>query len=201
MNLNTLNRLNITKFDILKPEIMKQIFFLIILSFYTFSGFSQAQESKEDTYQTIYEIVISKDGEIKHIVKQGAEISGEIDGESAFGIWIFSGYPDKVKVISRKGEELGVMELNKQNPLRIVTPQPKSGMRFGVGVGPVGVATGGGSGLQSFNMEKYTAEIRERLETKEEKIKREYYEKKEQERLAKEAAKKAKKEAKKNKKK
>lgn len=180
---------------------MKQIFFLITLTIIALNGFSQAQESKEDTYQKIYEIVITKDGEVKHVIKQGAEINGEIDGENAFGIWVFSEYPDKVKVISRKGEELGVMELNNQNPLRIVTPQPKSGMRFGVGLGPVGVSTGGGSGLQSFNMEKYNAEIRERFETKEEKIKREYYEKKEQERLAKEAAKKAKKEARKNRKK
>lgn len=180
---------------------MKQLFVLLTLTFFALNIFSQARESEEDAYQTIYEIVILRDGEVKHVVKQGAEIGGEIDGESAFGVWFFSEYPDKVKVISRKGEELGVMELNKQNPLRIVTPQPKSGMRFGVGVGPVGVTTGGGSGLQSFNMEKYKAEIRERLETKEEKIKREYYEKKEQERLAKEAAKRAKKEAKKNKKK
>jgi hypothetical protein len=131
---------------------MTRLILFITLTSIAFRGFSQAQENKEDTYQKIYEIIIIKDGEVKHVVKQGAQISGEIDGESVSGVWFFSEYPDKVKVISRKGEDLGVMELNKQSPLRIVTPQPKSGMRVGIGVGPVGVSTGGGSGLQSFNL-------------------------------------------------
>ena len=73
-------------------------------------------------------------------------------------------------------------------------------MSVGIGVGPVSVSSMG-AGYQSFNMEKYTAEINERQETKEEKLRREYYEKKEQERMAKEAAKQAKKDAKKKKKK
>ena len=178
---------------------MKKINLLLALVLIAFSGFSQAKEEGESDYQKVYEIIIIKDGEVKHVVKQGAQLSAEIDGKTVNGSWYFQSYPDKVMVVTRKGEEAGVIELNKQNPLRIVTPQPKGGMSVGIGVGPVSVSSMG-PGYQSFNMEKYKAEISEREETKEEKIRREYYEKKEQERLAKEAAKKAKKDAKKNKK-
>ena len=180
---------------------MKKLIPFILLILTTLNSFSQAREAADSNYLKVYEIIILKEGEVKHVIKQGAEISAKINGEIVYGRWYFSSYPDKVVVITKKGEKAGVIELNKQNPLRIVTPQPKGGMSVGIGVGPIGVSTGGGSGMQSFNMGKYKAEITERQETKEEKIKREYYEKKEQERMAKEAAKKAKKEAKKNKKK
>ncbi|MDF1672941.1 MAG: hypothetical protein P1U41_05525 [Vicingaceae bacterium] len=179
---------------------MKKINILLTLFLISFLGFSQAKEDGDSDFQKIYEIVILKDGEVKHVVKQGAQISVEIDGKTVNGRWYFESYPDRVKVITKKGVEAGVVELNKQSPLRIVTPQPKGGMSVGIGVGPVSVSNMG-PGYQSFNMEKYTAEISERDETKEEKLRREYYEKKEQERLAKEAAKQAKKDAKKNKKK
>ena len=179
---------------------MKKIILLIALMIIALFGFSQAQEESDNDYLKIYEIIIMKDGDVKHVVKQGALISGEIDGKTVNGRWFFESYPDKVVVITKKGEKAGVIELNKQNPLRIVTPQPKSGMSVGIGVGPVSVSNMG-PGYQSFNMEKYKVEISERQETKEEKLRREYYEKKEQERLAKEAAKQAKKDAKKNKKK
>jgi hypothetical protein len=178
---------------------MKKLTLFILTLFITTSCFSQAQESDTDTYKKVYEIIIIKDGEVKHVVKEGALISADIDGKTANGQWFFSDYPDKVVVINRKGENVGVVELNKQDPLRIVTPQPKSGMRVGIGVGPVSVSNVG-PGYQSFNMEKYKVELSERLETKEEKLRREYAEKKEQERLAKEAAKQAKKDAKKKKK-
>lgn len=178
---------------------MKKIILLILPMFIAFGASAQAQESKEDTYQKVYEIIIIKDGEVKHVIKQGAAISADLDGETINGRWFFSDYPDKVVVVNKKGENVGVIELNKQNPLRIVPPQPKGGFVGGIGVGPVSVSNVS-PGYQSFNMEKYKAEITERLETKEEKIRREYYEKKEQERMAKEAAKKARKEAKKKKK-
>ena len=179
---------------------MKNVFLLLTLILISFLGFSQAKEDNENDYKKIYEIVILKDGEVKHVIKQGVLISANIDGKTVSGRWYFSDYPDKVVVVTKKGGEAGIIELNKQNPLRIVTPQPKSGMSVGIGVGPVSVSNMG-PGYQSFNMEKYKAEISERVETKEEKIRREYYEKKEQERMAKEAAKAAKKAAKKKKKK
>lgn len=179
---------------------MKKINLLLILILITFLGFSQAKEEGDSDFQKIYEIVILKDGEVKHVVKQGAQISVEIDGKTVNGRWYYNSYPDKVKVITKKGEDAGIVELNKQNPLRIVVPQTRGGFVGGVGVGPISVSNVS-PGYQSFNMEKYKAEIIERLETKEEKLRREYYEKKEQERLAKEAVKQAKKDAKKKKKK
>lgn len=177
---------------------MKNVALLILTLFITNSCFSQAQETKEDVYQKVYEIIILKDGEVKYVVKEGGAISADLEDGTVNGEWYFSDYPDKVVVVNRKGENVGVVELNKQDPLRIETPQPKSGMSVGIGVGPVSVSNIG-AGFQSFNMEKYKAEISERLETKEEKLRREYYEKKEQERIAKEAAKAARKAAKKKK--
>ncbi|MCB0400680.1 MAG: hypothetical protein KDD41_01215 [Flavobacteriales bacterium] len=177
---------------------MKKMFLFLILCATTFSVFSQAREEDDSGYRKVYAIILSKNGEVKHIIKQGEDISADIDGKNVNGRWFFKAYPDIVEIVDRKNEVVGEIALNQQDPLQISVPQPKSGMSVGIGVGPVSVSNMGG-GMQSFNMEKWKAEISERMETKEEKLKREYYEQKEQERQAKEAAKAAKKAAKKSK--
>ena len=52
-------------------------------------------------------------------------------------------------------------------------------MSFGVGIGPVGIATGGGSRPRyiSYNMDKNKAVFDKEKETREDKIRREYAEK------------------------
>ena len=91
---------------------MKKINLLLALVLIAFSGFSQAKEEGESDYQKVYEIIIIKDGEVKHVVKQGAQLSAEIDGKTVNGSWYFQSYPDKVMVVTRKGEEAGVIELS-----------------------------------------------------------------------------------------
>lgn len=177
---------------------MKKLLFVILTVFIASSVFSQANENADDHYQKVYSVIITKEGEVKHIVKQGAEINVDINGEGVNGRWIFKAYPDKVTVIDKKGQIAGDIELNKQESVRMVVPQSQSGASIGVGIGPVSVSSLGPK-YQTFNMDKYKMEIDERMETKEEKIRREYSEKKEQERLEKEAAKEAKKAAKRNK--
>ncbi len=169
---------------------------LLLLSVLIYStAFSQARETIEEDYKTIYVIVITKNGELKHVVRERAQISTKIDGRTVNGRWLFKAFPDVVAIVGKKGEVFTEIALNKQAPLKIVTPQPKSGPSVGIGVGPVSVSSIG-PGFQSFNMSKYEAKIVERLETKEEMLKRKYYEKKEQERKDKEAVKKARKLAK-----
>lgn len=177
---------------------MKKIKLLFLFFLINTIAFSQAREEEDTGYKKIYTIILLKDGEVKHSIKQGGDISARIDGKTVNGRWFFKAYPDVVEIINKKAEVVGQIELNKQSPLRIVTPQPKGGIGVGVGMGPVSVSSMG-PGYQTFNMKKYKAEISERMETKEEKMKREYYEKKEQERLAKQAAKQAKKAVKKKK--
>ena len=175
---------------------MKKILFVIFTVFMSSSVFSQANEDADDHYQKVYSVIITKEGEVKHIVKQGAEINVEINGENVNGRWVFKNFPDEVTIIDKKGEVAGSVELNKQESVKMVVPQSQSGASIGVGIGPVSVSSLGPK-FQTFNMDKYKMEIDERMETKEEKIRREYNEKKEQERLDKEAAKEAKKAAKK----
>jgi len=177
---------------------MKNIFLFTLFSFISLFVFSQANENSNDQYKKYHVIIITKDGEFKSAIKSGAQISVKVDGKSIDGRWFFKNYPDVVVVKNKKGDIVAEVELNKQNLLRIVTPEPKSGVGIGIGIGPISVSSMGPS-YQSFNMEKHKAEIIEQMETKEEKIRREYYEKQEQERLDKEAAKAAKKAAKKNK--
>ncbi len=180
-------------------KVMKKISLFLFLGLITNLLFSQAREEGDEEYKTIYSILFIKEGEVKHTIKQGLEVNVEIDDKRVYGRWFFKSYPDVISVVNRKGEVLGEVALNQQKSIRVETPQQRGGLSVGVGIGPVGVSSGGG-GMQSFNMDKWKAEISERPETKEEKLKREYYEKKEQERLAKQAAKEAKKAAKKKKK-
>lgn len=162
-------------------------------------AFSQAREDGEEGYQKIYSIVITKGGKVKSVIKQGALISSKIDRKIVKGQWIFKAYPDVVTLINNRGEVIGDIALNKEMPLRIVTPQKASGPSIGVGIGPVSISKVG-SEFQYFNMKVYHAEIDERMETDQEKLRREQYQKKELARKAKEAAKKAKKEARKKRK-
>lgn len=175
---------------------MKPFFLLSTLLFLNLFTYSQAREDGDTGFRKIYSIILIKNGEVKHTIQQGEDISADIDGKNVNGRWFFKAYPDIVEIVDRNNEVVGEIELNKQDPLQISVPQPKGGMSVGIGVGPVSVSNLGG-GMQSFNMEKWKAEISERMETKEEKLKREYYEQKEQERQAKEAARAAKKAAKK----
>lgn len=175
---------------------MKNIIFITIALFISNATFSQANENTNDQYKKVYSIIVTKEGEVKHIVKQGAEINVEINGENVNGRWVFKNFPDEVTVIDKKGEIAGTVALNKQEMVKLVVPQSQSGPSIGIGVGPVSVSNLGPK-FQTFKMDRYKMEIDERMETKEEKIRREYYEKQEQERLEKEAAKEAKKAAKK----
>lgn len=177
---------------------MRKLTIVLISLFFCLSAFSQARETNDGDYRTLYTILITKDGKVNHVIREGAEISTKIDGKTVNGRWYFKSFPDVVSIVGKDKEILTQIELNKEEPLRIVTPQPKSGPSIGIGIGPVSVSNFG-PGFQSFNMTKYKAEIVERLETKEEKLTREYYEKKEAERKAREAEKAAKKAAKKNK--
>jgi len=156
--------------------------------------FAQAREDYEDgTEEKIYTIVISKAGKVKHVIKQGAMMSTKFDGKVIRGRWAFSAYPDVVVIMSAKGDILGEVALNKELPLRITPPQQSTGVSVGMGVGPVSISGLGGGGMKNFDMKKYRAEIDERPETKEEKMRRAYYAQKEKERKEKEARKKAKK--------
>lgn len=159
--------------------------------------FSQAREDYEDGGQRkVYTMIISKNGKIKHVIKQGAMMSSKVDGKVVKGKWVFRAYPDIVRIIGKNGEMLGEVALNKELPLRITPPQQQSGMSVGVGFGPVSVSGLGGGGMKNFDMSKYKASIDERPETKEERMRREYYMQQERERKEKAAAKKAKKDAK-----
>jgi hypothetical protein len=175
---------------------MKKSILSVLLLIIGLTSYSQADEADNNGYKKVYTIIVTKDGEVKHVVKQGAEINVDIDGEAVSGRWFFNAYPDQIIVVDKKGKVSGPTALNKQESIRLVVPQKQSGPSIGVGIGPVSVSNFGPK-YQTFNMEKYKMEMDERMESKEEKIRREYYEKKEKEELEKEAAKAAKKAAKK----
>ncbi|MDG1477455.1 MAG: hypothetical protein P8Q14_09945 [Vicingaceae bacterium] len=177
---------------------MKRINLLLCLVVVSVISFAQAREDYgEDQDRKVYTMIISKAGKIKHVIKQGAMMSSKVDGKVVKGKWVFRAYPDVVGIIGKNGELLGEVALNKELPLRITPPQQqRSGMSVGIGVGPVSVSGLGGSGMKNFDMSKYKATIDERPETKEERMRREYYMQQEKERKEKEAAKKAKKDAK-----
>lgn len=176
---------------------MKRISLLLCLVIASIISFAQAREDYEETAERkVYTMIISKEGKIKHVIKQGAMMSSKVDGKVVKGKWVFRAYPDIVGIIGEKGELLGEVALNKELPLRITPPQQQSRMSVGIGVGPVSLSGLGGSGMKNFDMSKYKATIDERPETKEERMRREYYMQQDKERKEKEAAKKAKKDAK-----
>ncbi|NQX99389.1 MAG: hypothetical protein HRT73_16150 [Flavobacteriales bacterium] len=175
---------------------MKKLNLVLLLVIINLTVFSQAREGYgNDDSRKIYSIIISKEGKVKHVIKQGAMMISKVNGKVIKGKWYFKAYPDVVVIVGSKGQILGEIALNKELPLRITPPQNQSGMSVGIGIGPVSVS-GLGGGMKNFDMKKYHAEIDERPETKEEKIRREYYLKQRKEQQKKAAAKKAKKEAK-----
>ncbi|MGB0888294.1 MAG: hypothetical protein ACPGSL_09245 [Vicingaceae bacterium] len=176
---------------------MNRISLLLCLIVLSVFSYGQAREDYEDTTERkVYTMIISKDGKIKHVIKQGAMMASKVNGRVIKGRWVFRAYPDIVGIIGRNGELLGEVALNEELPLRITPPQQQSRMSVGIGVGPVSVSGLSGSGMRNFDMSKYKASIDERPETKQEKMRREYFVQQEKERKEKEAAKRAKKEAK-----
>lgn len=176
---------------------MKKNSLILLLLTTSLIAFSQAREEGDsDNSRKIYSIILSKQGKVKHIIKQGAMMSSKVDGKVIKGKWFFKAYPDIVVIRGNDGSVLGEVALNDELPLRIIPPQQQSRVGIGIGVGPVSVSGLGGGGMKNFDMKKYRAEIDERPETKDEKMKREYYLKERKEQQEKEAAKKAKKDAK-----
>ena len=122
------------------------------------------------------------------------------------GFGIFKSEPDIVTVIGLRGKNLGDLNLNNQKHLKLEKEMPNgngSGISIGVGVGPVGIGTGGndGGGLRfmTFKMEENKATFGLQKESRKEKIKRDYIEKKMAEQEQKQLTKTAKKAKKKNK--
>ncbi len=184
---------------------MKKLFVLLSIIIYSTVAYSQAEELSEDGYKTYYVILIVKDGEVRNSFKEGMGISAKIDDKTVSGRWYFKAEPDVVVVVGKKGEVLGEVKLNEQKTIKLETSEPRGGgggVSFGIGIGPVGVSTGGGGGgpyYISYNMERNQATFDRQKETKEEKLMREYNEKKEIERQNKELMKQAKKAKRKNK--
>ncbi|MBL4888382.1 MAG: hypothetical protein JKZ03_08105 [Flavobacteriaceae bacterium] len=130
---------------------MKKSSILILLITFNLSVFSQAREDIDETgTRKIYSIIISKEGKIKHVIKQGAMMSSKVDRKVIKGKWYFKAYPDVVVIIGSKGQVLGEVALNKELPLRITPPKSQSGMNVGIGIGPVSVS-GLGGGMKNFD--------------------------------------------------
>lgn len=170
------------------------ISFLFIISSF---AFSQAREGEEEDYKSYSVIKIFKEGELQNTFKEGRGIKGKIGNKQVDGVWYFKAEPDLVTVIGLRGKVLGELSLSTQKNLKLETDQPKTntGISIGVGIGPVGIGTGGAGGgprFMNYNMEKHQAIFGKQKESREEKIKREYIERKIVEQEEKELAKKAK---------
>ena len=161
---------------------MKKLAIILLGFFITSTAFSQAEEGREDGFRTYYLILITKDGEVVNIFKEGKGITAKIGEKTVTGTWYFKSEPDVVTILGKKGEVLGDVKLNEQKTLKLETDEPKKsgGMSVGIGFGPVGIGTGVGGGgpyFISYNMLKNQASFDKQKETREEKIKREYAEK------------------------
>jgi len=160
----------------------------------------QAREVSVDGYKTYLGLVITEGDDEKTIIKEGDEISVRTEKGYVFGRWYFKDYPDVVFIKNKKGKILRELELNKQQLIRIAVGQSGPRLGIGIGVGPIGVSTGGtGSSYNVYSMKHYDVVIKDVLETREEKIKREYIEKKEEQKMLKVAKRQAKKDRKKKK--
>lgn len=161
---------------------MKKLAIILLGFMFTSTAFSQAEEGREDGFRSYYVILITKDGEVVNIFKEGKGITAKIGEKTVTGTWYFKSEPDVVTILGKKGEILGDVKLNEQKTLKLETDEPKKsgGMSVGIGFGPVGIGTGVGSGgpyFISYNMLKNQASFDKQKETREEKIKREYTEK------------------------
>lgn len=178
---------------------MKYFIILLIGIISSTAVFSQADEVLEDGYRTYSVILITQNGELKNKFKEGKGITALINGKRITGNWYFKAEPDLVVIVGKKGEVLGEVSLNKQKNIKLETDEPVQrggGMSIGIGIGPVGISSGGGSGgprFISYNMSKNKALFDKQKETREDKIKREYAEKKYLEQQRKEQEKQAKK--------
>lgn len=163
---------------------MKKLAIIILGFIITSTAFSQAEEGREDGFRSYYVILITKDGEVVNIFKEGKGITAKIGEKTVTGTWYFKSEPDMVTIVGRKGEILGDVKLNEQKTLKLETDEPKKsgGMSVGIGFGPIGIGTGTGGGgpyFISYNMLKNQASFDKQKETREEKIMREYREKQE----------------------
>ena len=128
---------------------MKKISLILLFVTINLAVFSQAREDYEQVEENrkVYTIIISKDGKIKLVIKQGAMMSSKVDGKVVKGRWVFRAYPDIVGIVAEGGKLLGEVALNKELPLRITPPQQQSRMSVGIGVGlavcVLGVVGGG----------------------------------------------------------
>jgi len=161
---------------------MKKLAIILLGFMFTSTAFSQAEEGREDGFRTYYVILITKDGEVVNIFKEGKGITAKIGEKTVTGKWYFKSEPDVVTIFGKKGEVLGEVKLNEQKTLKLETDEPKKsgGMSVGIGFGPVGIGTGTGGGgpyFISYNMLKNQASFDKQKETREEKIMREYKEK------------------------
>lgn len=160
---------------------MKKLAIILLGFMFTSTAFSQAEEGREDGFRTYYVILITKDGEVVNIFKEGKGITAKIGEKTVTGTWYFKSEPDVVTIVGRKGEILGDVKLNEQKTLKLETDEPKKsgGMSVGIGFGPIGIGTGTGGGpyFISYNMLKNQASFDKQKETREEKIMREYREK------------------------
>jgi hypothetical protein len=159
----------------------KTIVFLLAL-IVSFSVYSQADEIIQDGYRTYTVILITQKGEVRNRFKEGKGITAKINGKNVTGKWYFKAEPDLISIVNRKGEILGEVNLNNQKSIKLETEVPKQsggGMSIGIGIGPVGISTGGGGGPRyiSYNMAKNTAVFDKQKESREDKIRREYIEK------------------------
>jgi hypothetical protein len=162
---------------------MKKISTVIIGLILSLSIFSQAEEIKADGYRSYYVILITQKGEVRNIFKEGKGIIASINDKKVTGTWYFKAEPDLVTIVDRKGKVVGDVNLNNQKSIKLETDEPKQnggGISIGIGIGPVGLSTGNGGGPRyiSYNMIKNKVVFDKQKETREDKIRREYAEKK-----------------------
>ena len=174
---------------------MKRVVILFLILFFNSSAFSQAEEKSKDGYKKYYVILITKDGEVRNVFKEGKGITAKIGEKTISGSWYFKAEPDIVTVVGKKGEVLGEVKLNDQKNIKLETDEPKQsggGVSIGFGIGPVGISSRNvvsGPRYISYNMTKNKAVFDQQIETREDKIRREYAEKKYFEQQKKEQAK------------
>lgn len=163
---------------------MRKIICGIVALILCLSAFSQADEMLNEGLKSYPVILITQNGKLINKFKEGGRITVNIDGKRVTGNWYFKAEPDLVSLINKRGERIGEVNLNNQKTIKLETDEPVQrggGVSIGIGVGPVGIATGGGTSgprFISYNMSKNTVIFDRQKETREDKIRRAYAEKK-----------------------
>ena len=171
---------------------MKKIIVLLFGFLLGINIFGQADEIPSTGDRSYPVILITQKGEVKNIFREGKGITVKINGKNVTGNWYFKADPDVVTIVGKKGNVLGSVSLNEQKTIKLETDEVKNangGMSIGIGIGPVGLSTGGaavGPRYISYNMTKNKAVFDQQKETREDKIRREYDEKKRLEKQRKE---------------